>query len=221
MGEQTGFRSLYNNIFWEEEMSIGSRGNVSSYLLAGFVVLLSGCAGGITRMESMPAESAAPTPLPGKAMVVFMRPSGLGFAVQSTVYEVKGTEVDMIGIVAAKTKVAYQVDPGKRVFMAVGESADFMSANVQAGRTYYVNVSPRFGMWKARFALGPIHREKLDSDAFKSDFGDTRWVMKTAATDEWFAANRSSIQSKRSEYYADWLKTPENERALLRAEDGR
>jgi hypothetical protein len=45
--------------------------------------------------------------------------------------------------------------------------------------------------------------------------------MKSAATDEWFAANRSSIQSKRSEYYADWMKTPENERALLRADDGR
>ena len=107
------------------------------------------------------------------------------------------------------------------MFMAVGETADFMNADVQAGRTYYVNVTPGLGNWKARFALDPIHRAQLDSAAFKSDFSDTRWVMKTAATDEWFAANRSSIQSKRSASYSEWMKTPENQRAALRAEDGR
>ena len=201
-------------------MKISGHGHLGrSFVLAGLVLLLSGCAGRIVRMESMPAE-ASPTPLPGKAMVVFIRGRDSAL-VQSTVYEVKGTEVEMIGIVAAKTKVAYQVDPGKRMFMAVGETADFMNADVQAGRTYYVNVAPHLGNWKARFALDPIHRAQLDSAEFKSAFSDTRWVMKTAATDVWFAANRSSIQSKRSESYSNWLKTPENERAALRADDGR
>lgn len=170
-------------------------------------------------MELVP-ESASPTPLPGKAMVIFMRGRDSAL-VQSTVYEVKGTELEMIGIVAAKTKVAYQVDPGKRVFMALGESADFMNADVQAGRTYYVSVVPGLGNWKARFTLDPFHRAQVDSAEFKSNFSDTRWVRKTAATDEWFVANRSSVQSKRSQYYSDWLKTPENERPALRADDGR
>ncbi len=192
-----------------------------AFAVAGMVVLLAGCAGSSVRMEEVSAERYAPAPQPGKAMVVFMRPSGIGFMVQSTVYEVKESEVQMIGIVSAKTKVAYQVDPGKRLFMAVGESAEFMSAELQAGRTYYANVSPRMGMWKARFSLDPIRREQLESDGFKSDFNDTRWVVKTAATEEWFAANRASIQSKRSEYYPDWTQKPETERPALRADDGR
>ena len=170
-------------------------------------------------MELMP-ESASPTPLPGKAMVVFMRGPDSAL-VQSTVYEVKETDVEMVGIVAAKMKVAYQVDPGKRMFMAIGETADFMNADLQSGRTYYVNVAPRLGNWKARFALDPVHRAQLDSAEFKTTLRDTRWVMKTAATDEWFAANRSSVRWKRSESYSDWLKTPENERPALRTEDGR
>jgi hypothetical protein len=194
---------------------------IGSFVLAGFVLLVSGCAGGIVGMQEISGERPAPTPLPDKAMVVFMRPSGMGFAIQSTVYEVKGTEVELIGIVAAKTKVAYQVDPGKHLFMAVGESADFMDAELQAGRTYYVNVAPRMGMWKARFALDPVRREQLDGGEFKSDFGDTRWVVKTAETDQWFAANRSSVQSKRAEYYPDWTKKTEAERPALRATDGR
>ena len=202
-------------------MKIGRDGHLSrAFVLTGLVLLLCGCAGRIVRMEVMPAESASPAPLPGKAMVVFMRGPDSAL-VQSTVYEVKGTDVEMIGIVAAKTKVAYQVDPGKRMFMAVGETADFMNADLQAGRTYYVIVTAGLGNWKARFALDPIHRAQLDSAEFKSTFKDTRWVRKTAATDEWFAANRRSIQSKRSGSYSEWMKTPENERAALLAEDGR
>jgi hypothetical protein len=205
----------------EEEMKIlGHRQLGRSFVLAALVLVLSGCAGRIVRMGLMPAESASPTPLPGKAMVVFMRGQDSAL-VQSTVYEVKGPEVEIIGIVAAKTKVAYQVDPGKRMFMAVGETADFMNADVQAGRTYYVYVAPQLGNWKARFALEPVRRAQLDSAGFKSDFRDTRWVVKTAATDEWFAANRSSVRWKRSESYSEWLKTPEKERPALRAEDGR
>ena len=105
--------------------------------------------------------------------------------------------------------------------MTVGESADFMNAEAQAGRTYYANVSPRMGLWKARFALDPVRRQDLDGEAFKNDFKDTRWVAKTAATEEWFSANRSSVQSKRAEYYADWVKKPDSERPALRVEDGR
>ena len=202
--------------------AIAFRGRFTGMVaLAGLLLVLSGCAGNIVQMQEISADQPAPTPLQGKAMVVFMRPSTLGFAVQSTVYEVKGNEVELIGIVAAKTKVAYHVDPGQRLFMAVGESADFMSAELQAERTYYVYVAPRMGMWKARFALDPIRREQLDGDAFKSDFKDTRWVRKTAESEQWFAANRASIGSKRSEYYPDWTKKPEGERSGLRVDDGR
>ena len=192
-----------------------------SFVLAVMVVLLTGCAGSSERMGEVSAERYSPAPEPGKAMVVFMRPSGVGFAVQSTVYELADTGIKIIGIVSAKTKVAHQVEPGKRLFMVMGENADFMSAELQAGRTYYASVAPRMGLWKARFAFEPVRRDKLDSDGFKSDFNDTRWVAKTAATEEWFAANRDAVQSRRGDYFVDWMKAPEHERAILRADDGR
>ncbi|MGH8701141.1 MAG: hypothetical protein ACREVR_08225, partial [Burkholderiales bacterium] len=83
----------------------------AAFLIVVLAALVSGCAGTIAHMQEVSADRAPSGPRPGKAMVVFMRPSGLGFAIQSTVYEVQGNNVALIGVVAAKTKVAYEVDP--------------------------------------------------------------------------------------------------------------
>ena len=190
--------------------------------LVGVVALagaLSGCAGSVVNMDEMP--SANPAPEPGKAMVVFMRPSGVGFLVQSTVFEVKGEDESMVGVVTAKSKVAYQVAPGEHLFMAVGESADFMSANLQAGKTYYARVAPRIGMLKARFSLTPVHSSELGLAEFEKDLADCKWVAKNAGTDNWFAANKGSIDSKRTEYYPEWMQKAEGDRPRLNPQDGR
>lgn len=185
------------------------------------VLLVAGCAGTVKNMQELPAGSAEPVPQPGKAMVVFLRPSGVGFAVQSSVFEVKDTQPSLAGILAAKTKVAYQVDPGRRMFMAIGESAEFLAADLLPGKTYYAYVSPRMGMWKARFALEPKHRQELESAEFKTDLNECRWVENTPQSSAWMSANLASIQTKRAEYFGDWQSKPESERPGLRPEDGR
>lgn len=190
--------------------------------LAGAVLLagaLAGCAGSVVNMDEMP--SANPAPEPGKAMVVFARPSMVGFAIQSTVFEVKGEDESMIGVVAAKAKVAYQVPPGEHLFMVVGESADFMSANLQAGRTYYAKITPRIGVLKARFSLAPVNGGELSDAEFQKDLADCKWVAKNAGTDNWFAANKGSIDSKRTEYYPEWMQKAEGDRPRLNPQDGR
>src|SRR5690348_12397408 len=136
-----------------------SRGyTMKRLVLAAFaacaLVLMGGCVATSTQMVK---TSVSPAPEEGKALVVFMRPSMLGFAIQSSVYDTHGAGNEFIGIVSAKTKVAYQAAPGNHLFMVIGENADFMNADLQAGKTYYVLVSPRMGAWKARFSLLPIH----------------------------------------------------------------
>jgi len=195
--------------------------SASAAISLAFVVLLAGCAGGVVHMDEMGAAAPPPSPAPGKALVVFLRPSGVGFAVQSTVYEVKGSNVDIIGVVAAKAKVAYQAAPGEHLFMTVGESADFMSADLQAGKTYYAKVAPRIGMMKARFSLTPVSPSEAATDEFQKDLEACKLVAKNSDTDAWFNSNRSSVESKRAEYYAEWMNKPESERPRLRREFGR
>ncbi|HVS27869.1 MAG TPA: hypothetical protein VHE58_11360 [Burkholderiales bacterium] len=192
----------------------------SVYVFAALALLVSGCAGTVKNMREVPAESVTIAPEAGKAMVVFMRPSGLGFAIQSSVFEIKNNNPALVGIVAAKTKVAYQLDPGEHLFMVVGESADFMSANVLPNKTYHALVTPRIGVWKARFSLKPVHKQELNTSEFKGWLDECKWAEKTTASDSWALGNMDSIQAKQTEYYSKWTAKPEIERPILFNEDG-
>lgn len=183
--------------------------------------LLTACAGTVTNMREVSAGSAPMTPEPGKALVIFSRTSGIGFAIQSSVFEVENDRPSLIGILAAKTKLAYNAQPGKHMFMVIGENADFLSADLQSSKTYYVDVVPRIGMWKARFSLEPIHRADLDKAEFKASLDECRWVEKTPASENWAMGNMASIQSKRADYYPDWQEKPAAGKPNLLAEDGK
>jgi hypothetical protein len=167
------------------------------------------------------APGYEPAPAAGKAMVVFLRPSGLGAAIQSSVFEMRDNAPLLAGIVAAKTKVAYQAEPGKQLFMVVGESGDFMSAELVAGRTYYALVTPRMGVWKARYSLRPVHKAELGGSELAGWLADCRWVEKGQEAEAWARENMESIRSKHVEYYPKWMEKAEGDRPVLFAEDGR
>ena len=63
-------------------------GSVRGIMAAvALVLLLTGCAGTVKNMREVPEDSASLAPQKDKAMVVFMRPSGMGFAIQSSVFD--------------------------------------------------------------------------------------------------------------------------------------
>lgn len=182
------------------------------------ILLLGGCAGSSAYMRDVAPEKANYQPAAGKALVVFMRPSGMGWAVQSTVFDVSGGAPQMVGVVSAKTKLAYDVAPGEHHFMVVGEAADFMRADLAAGKTYYALVTPRMGVWKARFSLQPVAKMELAGAQFRGWYDDCRWVENTPASGQWFADNRDGILEKQSKYWAEWQAKPN--KPILFATDG-
>ena len=135
----------------------------------GVVVLLlavAGCAGRSKYMQDVPAGQADYVPEPGRTLVIFMRPSGFGFAIQSSVFDITDGEPEFLGIVSAKTKIAHNADPGEHRYMVIGENAGFLEADLLADRTYYSLVTPRMGVWKARFSLKPVRKLDLTSAEF-------------------------------------------------------
>lgn len=44
--------------------------------------------------------------------------------------------IRIVGVVAARTTLADQADPGKHLFMVVAENSDFMNADLTAGTTW-------------------------------------------------------------------------------------
>jgi hypothetical protein len=172
------------------------------------------------------AANQSPTPEPGKAMVVFLRPSRMGFAVESTVYDAPDAETKFLGIVSYKTRVAYQVDPGPHRFMVIGENADFVDATLDAGKTYYILVRVRMGMWKARFSLLPVHladaKYTTQSAEFKEWMENTGFVETTPAALDWYAQHKADVQAKKAEYLQKWnVMLPQDRASLtIHAEDG-
>lgn len=181
-------------------------------LLAG----LTGCQSSLM----VKSGGSAPQPEPGKALVVFMRPSSLGGAIQSSVYDTSDKEDKFIGIVSSKTKIAYQADPGEHLFMVIAENADFMVAHLDAGKTYYALVSPRMGVWKARFSLLPIHNQagakySVQSSDFREWMDKTAWVSVTPAAEAWYREHAADIREKKLDYMRRWNTADAEQRAEL------
>jgi len=166
-------------------------------------LMLSACASErMVDLTQPPASVAAPAV--DSAIVVFLRPSILGGAIQSSVFDISGTSDELVGIVSSGRKIAYSTKPGKRRFMVIGESADFMDAELAAGRIYYARVEPRVGFWKARFSLVPV----TAADAsLAGDLSSCKWVDNTASSLAWARENMPSIREKHTSYLPDWEKS--------------
>ncbi len=183
-------------------------------------LFVSGCAGSSDLMKTVSDNDAAYAPEENQSMIVFMRPSTLGFAIQSSVFDVSSGENELVGVVSAKKKVAHMTTPGEHMFMVVGESADFMKADLGPGKTYYALVTPRMGLMKARFSLRPVTNSEIGSEEFNSWMNDCEYTENTDAAFEWAKHHAPSIQSKREKYLEDWNEKPDSKKPTLKPGDG-
>jgi len=183
-------------------------------LLLFVLALLAGCAS--SHMAPVPIERQAKGPAPGKALVVFLRPSSIGGAVQSPLYDGD----TYIGTLGMKSRIAYQAAPGKHMFMVTGESADFLEADLLPGKTYYTAVVPRIGVWKARFSFRPQNGQ-IDENELQEWLNATTEMTTGPDADKWAQENQAHAQSLKAEYLPKWHAKPDADKQRLHASSGR
>jgi hypothetical protein len=162
-----------------------------------------------------------------QAQIVFMRSSLVGQEINASLYEITDNDIKFIGIISTETKIPYATTSGKHVFMVVSEEADFMEAEVDAGKTYYSIITPRMGIRRARFSMMPIKKDdsykfNTSSDDFKTWQSNTKVAVVTQEAKAWFEQNRENIIEKKEKHWPDWQnKSPQEiaERSLA-PEDG-
>jgi hypothetical protein len=94
-------------------------------------------------IESAPAD---------KAVIYFVRPSSLGFAINFSYFD----SAQLIGKFSGPAYIRYTCNPGKHLFWARSENKDYVEANVEAGKIYFVEAIVKMGAIKAAVDLDPI-----------------------------------------------------------------
>lgn len=193
-------------------------------LLLLAVLFSVGCAkNNMTVMEQQEVQR----PPSDEAQVIFMRPSNFGGAIAASLYEVTDGDIEFVGIIVPEVKVLYKTKPGKHVFMVVSEAADFMEADLAGGKNYYSIVTPRMGLWKARFSLWPYKSDpSADYDTAMPEFekyaSSGELVEISPKARSWYEEHKTDIEEKYHEYWPVWQeKTPEEiAKRSLAPEDG-
>lgn len=91
-------------------------------------------------------------PAEGKAVVYFVRVTGLGFAVSFEYFH----QDKYIGAFKGKGYLRYECDPGENLFWISSENKEFVTADLKPGGTYVVVVDVVMGAMKARVGATPI-----------------------------------------------------------------
>jgi hypothetical protein len=159
-------------------------------------------------------DVAAPTA--GQAAVVFMRPERLAGMMSSTIFDGE----NLVAVLMDKTYVVHRTTPGQHRFMVLGEAADFMGADLEAGKVYFGLVTRRIGWVRWRFSLQPVTPNDPDWVKVREWITDSSRVTLNAAGRSWAQENAESIKDRHDAYLEKWLSKPEGERPMLYARDG-
>jgi hypothetical protein len=130
-----------------------------------------------------PEPAGAP---PNKARVVFVRPSSAAWGVIFTIIDERGY---FLGDSTGGSRFSVFLDPGEHYFIVWTETTETVKATLAPGRTYYVEVRPKMGMWKARASLWAVNRKSGLMQSIPSYLADTQVLT----TD--FAAGQAYLNS--------------------------
>lgn len=87
-----------------------------------------------------------------KAVVYFVRTSGVGFAINFKYFDGE----QFLGIFSGKGYLVYKCDPGEHILWSVSENTDYVIALLEGGQTYLVEANVQMGGIKAQVELNPV-----------------------------------------------------------------
>jgi hypothetical protein len=156
---------------------------------------------------------------PNETVIVFFRATSFGGAVQAPVIEAsEDGALSYVAVISAGKKYLHRTTPGKHLYIVGGESSEMLEADMEGGKTYYTYVSPRMGIWKARFVFVPV--SNTSSEEFKKDVAWCNWVQNTPDGQAWFLDNLPSLQSKYAEALKKHQEATPDKRKTLKPEHG-
>lgn len=132
------------------------------------------------------------TPSEGKALVYFVRPSGLGMLINFKYFDGE----KYLGKFSSGKYLAYECEPGNHLFWAKSENMDFVEAELEAGKVYIIQAEPMMGAIKAAVKLLPLNKSDKRYEKRK------KHIIKALSKDDPFVYNPAEDAP---EEYADLI----------------
>lgn len=104
-----------------------------------------------------PVSEVTP-PAKGKAVVYFTRTSSMGMLINFNFFD----KDKFIGKFHGTGYIRYECEPGEHLFWARAENRDFITAELEADKIYFVEAEPKMGLATSRVELKPIDPKKDD-----------------------------------------------------------
>lgn len=91
-------------------------------------------------------------PAEGKAVVYFARIAAVGALINFSFFD----KDKFLGKFNGNNYLRYECEPGEHLFWATSENRDFITAELEAGKIYFLESVPRMGAMKAAVQLVPV-----------------------------------------------------------------
>lgn len=172
--------------------------------------LLNGCASSLMS----PAEQTEISS--DKAVITFYRTASFGGAIQAPIARESAAGFEFVGVSSKDTRIEDVVTPGKYTYVVGGESSNMMTAEVEAGKSYYAIVEPAMGWLKARFHLLVQRGEDWLKASRKAS--TLQLVKINEEGRSWWTKNQNSMASKLYNAKEDF--NQEDTRKVMKPADG-
>jgi hypothetical protein len=97
-------------------------------------------------------QQAILKPSEGKSLVYFTRFNSTGFALNFRLF----CDDKYIGKITYGDYIVYECEPGDHIFWATSENRDYVASNLEANKTYVIDVQGQMGAFIASVALEPL-----------------------------------------------------------------
>jgi len=189
------------------------------WIIGGLLVAaMTACAGSSQYMQRVEAPQPIGT-FADKATVVFVRPSGLGFAVNIAILDQQG---HWVGDAVAESHFAVALPPGQYMFLGWAENTAAMSANLATGRIYYVEVSISMGALSPHVSLEALTARHHDWQSVSLWLRDTKRLEPLPTGVAYIEGRRDDSMKRVASAQENWqgYSNEDKELRTLRLEDG-
>lgn len=128
-------------------------------------------------------------PSDGKTLIYFTRTSTWGYAVNFKLFDGE----KYIGKFKGSQYIVYECDPGIHSFWALAENMSMVYADLEAGRSYYIDAVPKMGAFKANVTLAVLDKNHKNFKKLQS------LIISRIQVDEKLSFTRLELEEEEAE----------------------